>query len=617
MTHAPEDPDEANAALAAECLAATDELTLPRLIRRNAEAFGDRPALTVGDRTVTWRQLRDDAAAMARALAALGLARGERMMIMMSSRIEHWVVDLAATHLAAIPCTVYRTSSAEQVEFLARHSRASVVVLEDAGDVERWRIALASVPEVRRVIVLDAAAIPPSDPRCVAWDDALARGRRLHAEDPAVFEAAWQAIAPDDPLALMYTSGTTGDPKGVMLSHRNAFYEAVAVDRMVPVAMHSASIAYLPLAHIAERELGIYRAAYKALHVTVCPDPAAVVPALCQVRPPAFFGVPRVWEKLAAGLRAKLATLPEARSAPIAAAHAVAADAFRRRGRGEPVPAELAERVAAAERDVLRPLRATMGLDALTWASSGSAPIPVEVLEYLGGFGIAVLEVWGMSETTGCATLSTLDGFRLGAVGRPLPGVELRLADDGEMFVRGPIVFLGYLGADGEIARATDADGWLATGDVGTVDGDGYWRITDRKKELIITSSGKNIAPSAIEGLLRAHPLVGHAIAIGDRRPYVTALIALDPEAAPGWARAAGIDAHDLASLAADPRVRAELDGLVAAVNARLSRPEQIRRFTVVSEPWLPGSELITLTMKLRRRAVLAHYAAEIDALYA
>ena len=604
------------AALAGRCEELARELTLPRLLARNAEQFGELPALTHGETTLTWAQQRAEIAAATRAVAQLGLQAGERLMIMMSSRPEHWIADGAAVHLSAIPCTAYQTLSTEQIGYVGRHSAATIVVLEGADEVARWLPIVDDLPGLKRIVVVDAAAVPAGDDRFVAWDEVISRGRALHAEDPGVFESHWPSIRPDDPVAMMYTSGTTGDPKGVVLSHRNAFYEAVAIDVLVPTPDHGPSIAYLPLAHIAERELSIYRAAYKAGHVIVCPDPAGIVGALVGARPPSFFGVPRVWEKLAAGLQGKIASLPAEQRDQIMGAHALGAQVFALAGAGEEVPAELAARAAAVDEAVMRPLRASLGLDVMEWASSGSAPIPVEVLTYLAGFGIRVLEVWGMSETTGCATVSTPDGYRVGAVGRVVPGVDVRLAEDGEIFVRGPIVFLGYLQDDGTVQSVLDPDGWLATGDVGTIDDDGYLTITDRKKELIITSSGKNIAPAKIEGLLRAHPLVSQAIAVGDRRPYVTALISLDEESAPVWAAASGSSATTVAELAVDPAVLAELDSLVASVNDRLARAEQIKHYRVLPASWSPETGELTPTLKLRRKVVLDLYGDAIEPMY-
>jgi long-chain acyl-CoA synthetase len=617
MTAADTATDEA---AAQECAALAAGLTIPSLLHRNAEQFRDLPALSDSARTLTWFGLRAEVAVVARGLADLGLAAGERMLIMMSSRWQHWVVDLAAVHLSAIPCTAYQTLSTEQIGYVAKHSGATVVVLEGADELARWAPVLAELPALHTVIVVDnvpRSSLPElrADQRIVPWSRVRETGFRLHQAEPTVFENLWPGTSPDEPVAMMYTSGTTGDPKAVVLSHYNAIYEAVVVDVLVPTPMHSKSIAYLPLAHVAERELGIYRALYKALHVTVCPDPSQVVPALGAVSPPSFFGVPRVWEKVAGGLQAVIGNLEEPKRTAVQAAMATATEVFALRSSGQPVPEELAAKHAEIDAQVLAPIRGLLGMAGLTWASSGSAPLPLPVLEFLASVGIEVLEVWGMSETTGCATVNTPEAFKPGTVGRAVPGVDIRLAEDGEIFVRGPIVFLGYLDEHGAVVPATDADGWLATGDIGTLDEDGYLTITDRKKELIITSSGKNVAPTKIEGLLRAHPLVGHAAAIGDRRPYLTALITLDEEGAPAWAAARGISG-DLAELSRHPEVVSELDSLVEKVNGSLARAEQIKKYQLLPQPWTADSGELTPTLKLRRRIVSDRYAADIESLY-
>jgi long-subunit acyl-CoA synthetase (AMP-forming) len=324
-----------------------------------------------------------------------------------------------------------------------------------------------------------------------------------------------------------------------------------------------------------------------------------------------------VWEKMAAGLAGYLRTAPEPVRAAVSAASATAVEAYRIREAGRPVPSDLAERLAAVDAAVLRPIRATLGLDNVLWASSGAAPIPVEVLLQLAGVGIDVLEVWGMTETTGTATDNLPDRFRSGSVGTAHAGMEVRIAADGEILVRGPLVALGYLRADGGVTPMVDDDGWLATGDIGTVDADGFLTITDRKKELIITSAGKNVAPAGIENKLRASPLIAQAVAIGDRRPYITALVALDEEAAPAWAAAHGIDPGELGDLAVHPRVRAEIDRVIAAANAELARPEQVKRFHIVPDRWSPESGEVTPTLKLRRRVITDRYVKEIEELYA
>ncbi|HEU5474677.1 MAG TPA: AMP-dependent synthetase/ligase [Actinophytocola sp.] len=598
----------------------SQETTIPTLLRRNATEYPDLPALTesIDPAAVTysWSRLRAEVAAFAHGLAGLGLGSGDRMLIMMSKRPEHWIADLAAMHLGALSCTTYDTLSAEQVRYVARHSAAPVIVAEGADALGRLLPVIDDLPALRRVIVIDEEAKPAGDDRFVSYEEVWEGGAARREELAAEFERLTDAIRPELPLCMIYTSGTTGDPKGVVLTHANVVYQAVMFDETDPVTIeHPRSVAYLPLAHIAERILGIYLPIWLAGHVTICADPTKLLPTLQAVRPHGLFGVPRVWEKMAAGLQGALAAAPVEQRAAVDAARSLATEVYRLRVAGEPVPDELAARFDAADAAVLRPIRAMLGLDESVRNSSGAAPIPVAVLEFLASLGLTVTEVWGLSETTGAATLSTPEAFAPGTVGRAGPGVEIRLASDGEILVRGPIVFAGYLQEDGSIRADTDADGWLATGDIGTFDERGLLTITDRKKELIITSGGKNIAPSKVEGLLRGHPLVGQAVCIGDRRPYLTALIVLDEEAAPAWAAARGISG-DLATLARHPDVVEELDAAVAAANAVLSRVEQIKKYHLLDRPWTPESGELTPTLKLRRRVINQRYTTEIDHLY-
>ncbi|MEW2263134.1 AMP-dependent synthetase/ligase [Streptomyces sp. NPDC047853] len=592
-------------------------LTITALLRRNAQQYAERPALTTGigpdAGTLTWSQLRAEVAAVTRGLVALGLNRGDRMLIAMSKRAEHWIADLAAVHVGALPCSTYDTLSTEQIGALARHSAAAVLVLEGKGQMRRWRPVLDDLPKLRAVVVLDWDAAPADDPRFVSYTAV----RGAVPPDDAGFEELTDAVTTDHPLALAYTSGTTGDPKGVVLSHRNVIHECLMQEQLVQVPDHPRSVAYLPLAHIAERVLGIYMPICNAGHVTICPEPDQLLPTLLTVRPHGFFGVPRVWEKLAAGLRAKLAALPEEQSAAMEQARKTALEAYLLRSDGKDVPAKLAEVLEQLDTRVMRPVRAAIGLDECHRAFSGAAPIPTRVLEFLASVSLPVYEVWGLSETTGAATVSTPGAFALGSVGRPGPGIEVKAADDGELLVRGPVVFAGYLQSDGGIEPATDAEGWLPTGDVGAVDSRGFVTITDRKKEIIITDGGKNIAPTKIESLLRAHPLIAHAVVIGDRRRYVTALLVLDEETAPLWARANGVaDASDVDALARHPKVHAALDQAVAEANAVLSRTEQVKKHRVLAGPWTAETGELTPKLSLRRRAIEEAHAATIESMY-
>ncbi|GAA1239802.1 AMP-dependent synthetase/ligase [Prauserella halophila] len=611
-------PDTAAAAQFVDPDPDTD--TIPGLLQRNAVEFGDLPALTSldvdGAPTLTWSDLRDEVAAVARGLASLGLRSGQRMLIMAPSRPEHIVVDLAATCLGAIPCTTYSTLSSEQIAYVAEHSAAPLAVLAGSDELARWQPVLDSLPALDRVVVMDDDAVPSGDDRFLAFDELHAQGAATHAADPDTFDRAVADVRPDDSLSMIYTSGTTGMPKGVVLSHRNAIHEAVALRELHGHPPHLTNIAYLPLAHIAERVLSIYLPTANAGHVHTLADPGNVVTALGQVHPQQFFGVPRVWEKMVAGLKNMLAGLPEEKQTALTQANELLQQGYKLRSAGEPVPADLAERIAETDETVLAPVRQMLGLDRLFLASSGAAALPVEVLYFIAGLGVEIQEVWGLSETTGAITANTAEAFRAGTVGKPLNGVEVRLADDGELLVRGPIVFRGYLQADGTIAGATDEDGWFATGDIGTIDDDGYVTITDRKKELIITAGGKNIAPSRIEGLLKEHPLIGQAVAIGDDRPYISALIVLDDEIAPAWAAARGIEATDPATLAGDPRVTDEIEQAVRTANERLARVEQVKHYRVLSRSWTPESGELTPTLKLKRRVINERYHDDIEALY-
>ncbi|MBE9372826.1 long-chain fatty acid--CoA ligase [Saccharopolyspora sp. HNM0983] len=598
---------------------AVEGKTITGLLARNAREFPDESALTsgIGPEAVTlsWSQLRTEVTALTHGLSALGLDVGDRMLISMSKRPEHWIIDLAAIHLGAIPCTTYDTLSTEEIRYVAQHSAAPVVVLEDADQLSRWRPVLDDLPELRAVVVLDPAAMPSSDPRFVSYTDL--RGTGPHAQYAGTFERLAAATTPDQPLTVVYTSGTTGDPKGVVLSHRNVIHESLMQDHLVPVPDHPRSVSYLPLAHIAERVLGIYMPICNAGHVTICPDQAQLLPTLASVRPHGFFGVPRVWEKMAAGLQARLATASAGEAAAVEQARDVALQVYRLRAQRCELPPELAEKHRELDEQVLRPIRASIGLDASARNFSGAAPIPVSVLEFLASLGLPVYEVWGLTETTGCATVSTPDVFAIGSVGPPAPGVQVAFADDGEVFVRGEVVFLGYLQADGGIAPATDGQGWFATGDIGVADERGVISITDRKKEILITAGGKNIAPTHIESLLRAHPLLGQAVAIGDQRKYVTALLVLDEEAAPEWARRRGIETTSLAELARHPDVVDELDRAVAAANESLSRVAQVKNHTVLGVAWTADSGELTPKLSLRRKVIAERYASEIEAMYA
>jgi len=446
----------------------------------------------------------------------------------------------------------------------------------------------------------------------------MALGRERLTAEPGEVAARMAAIKPDDPLALLYTSGTTGNPKGVQLSHRNILYQMIAADATGIIIPRSRAVSYLPLAHIAERMLSIYLPIHAVGHVHFCPDAAQLVRVIGKVRPTAFFGVPRVWEKVRAGIQALLtAEQDEGKRAAVQQAMETGRRYVESCQYGQTTSPELEARFRLADEQVLGPIRSLLGLGEASSVFSGAAPLPPEVAAFLAGLGMKVLDVYGMTETTGAFTANTSAAFKLGTVGRPAAGMEVAIAEDGEILVRGPLTTPGYLNRPDLTGDLIDADGWLRTGDIGTIDADGFVSVTDRKKELIITAGGENIAPAAVENVLVAHPLIGQALAFGDRRPYVVALLTLDGEVAPAWARARGITVGSLAALASDPQVLAEVAAGVAAANEGLARVQQVKRWCLLPVEWTAETEELTPTLKLKRRVVHAKYADVIDSLYA
>ncbi len=598
-------------------------------LRLTAETSGDAPAFSdeavtgedtgagEGWQSLTWAQARQRVLELAAGFAALGLAPGERVVLMLPNRSEHVLADLAAVHAGGLGVTLYATLAPEQIAYVAADCDARMAVLEGAGELARWQPVLEQLPGLKKIIVRDPAACPAGDPY-LTWADFAALGRERFAADPSEVTARVAAIKPDDPLALLYTSGTTGNPKGVLLTHRNILYELAAADTMGIIIPGVRWVSYLPLAHIAERMFSIYLPIHTAGHVHFCPEAAQLVRVIGKVRPTAFFGVPRVWEKVRAGIEALVtAEQDEGRRAAVRQAMEVGRRYVESCQYGHTTSPELAAQFQAADERVLAPIRSLLGLGEAVSVSSAAAPLPPDVGAFFAGLGMKILDVYGMTETTGAFTANTPTEFKLGTVGRPAAGMEVKIAEDGEILVRGPLTTPGYLNRPDLTAGLIDADGWLRTGDIGAADADGFVSVTDRKKELIITAGGENIAPAGVESVLVAHPLIGQALAYGDRRPYVVALLTLDGEVAPAWARARGITVDSLAALASDPAVLAEVAAGVTAANKRLARVQQVKRWRLLPVEWTAETEELTPTLKLKRRVVHAKYADVIDSLYA
>ena len=565
-------------------------------IRTKADAF-----------TITWGQLRERVDALAAGLAELGVARGQAVALMLSNRPEFHLCDLAAMMLGATPFSIYNTYTPEQIQYLVTDARARVLICE-LQYLPQVQAAREELPSLEHVIVVDGDPVAGT----LALSDLEA------AEADFDVEASVAALRGSDVLTLIYTSGTTGPPKGVELIHRNLLAAVEGLEELIQFPRDGRVISWLPAAHIAERNAHHYLPIVFGLQITCCDDPRQVLSYLPEVRPSWFFAVPRIWEKLKSGLEAMIAGQPEEQRERTRAALEAAVRKVRMEQHGEAVPDELAKQVAEADAEIFAGMRQMLGLDRVEAINVGAAPTPVEVLEFFHAIGLPLAELWGMSETCGAGAVNPKDRIRIGTVGPAAPGVELKLDSDGEVLVRSDVVMAGYRNLPEQTKQSFTDDGWLRTGDIGEFDEEGYLKIVDRKKELIISAAGKNMSPANIEASLKsASSLIGQACCIGDGRPYNTALIVLDADFAPVWASSQGIKGDSLAELAKDERVWAAVEEGVQSANEKLARVEQIKKFTLLEEDWLPSGDELTPTMKLKRKPIAAKYAAEIEAMYA
>ena len=589
---------------------AIDAATMIEAFHRTAERHGDVVAVRTKDDevSITWGELRDRVNALAGGLDRLGVKKGDAVALMFGNCPEFHLADLAAMTLGAVPFSIYQTYTPEQIQYLISDSGARVAIVQGQF-VPVMLEARKGAPQLEHVVVADGEAPEGTTP--------LAEVEGSNPDFDA--EAARRQVQADDVLTLIYTSGTTGPPKGVQLSHRNIMSTVSSLEEIISLPESGARvISWLPSAHIAERNAHHYIPICFAGTITTCDNPREIVSYLPAVRPHWFFAVPRIWEKLKAGLETTIAGQPPEQREKAEKAIAAAREKVRLEQTGEPVPEELAAAVAQADEQMFGALRAKLGLDEALGVNVGAAPTPPEVLEFFHAIGIELAELWGMSETCGAGTCNRPGQVKIGTVGPAAPGIEIALAEDGEVLVRGECVMLGYRNQPEKTAETIDSEGWLHTGDVGEIDEDGFLRIVDRKKELIINAAGKNMSPANIEATLKsASPLIGQAACIGDARPYNTALIVLDPDYAPAWAAQQGIQNGSLEALAADDRVRAAVQEGVDAANAKLARVEQIKKFHIVRGDWQPGGDELTPTMKLKRKPIAEKYADEIEAMYA
>jgi long-chain acyl-CoA synthetase len=613
------DPAAERAAIDAEI----EGMTLGHVLERNARNHGDTLALAWKDGTgwasMTWREYRERVAELAVGLSSIGFGPGDFAAIMMRNRPEHLIADLGIVHRGGRPVSFYNTLAPDQIAYIAGHCDAKVAIVEDREFLERWEKVRSELPKLETVIVLEDADEFAEYDWVLSWDEIMERGRSALSSARDDFEAAWKRVEPDEPATLIYTSGTTGAPKGVVLTHFNVLWTVASARSLVLEWQPGGKyVSYLPLAHGAERTIAHYLGMWVAGSVYFCPEVREVFDYVPQVRPYAFLGVPRVWEKLQAGIVAKLSAEPNERKRKIAlSAIETGRRAVALETEGEPIPLGLRLRRGLMDRLVLSKIRHGIGLDDCDVAISGAAPITVDTLQFFAGIGLPITEVYGMTECTAPSIANRPGEARIGTVGKPMAGVEIKLLDDGELLMRGGHVSPGYYKEPDMTAETFDDEGWLHSGDIATIDDDGFVSIIDRKKELIITAGGKNISPSHLEGLLKLHPLISQVCVVGDRKPYIAALVVLDAETAPAWAADNGIGFSGIEEFSADERVVAEVQRAVDAANEQVSRVEAIKRFTILPTEWTPDSEELTPTLKLKRRVIHDKYSEEIEGLYA
>jgi long-subunit acyl-CoA synthetase (AMP-forming) len=589
---------------------AAPELPAQNLVKAfyaQVDRLGDDLAIRdeARNKELSWTELRDVAHRIAGGLAELGVERGDTVAIMLGNRWEFIPCDLAAVSLGAIPFSIYQTYAPEQIRYLLSDAETKLVITEQAY--------LDNVTEARKGLsTLENVVVVDGDGGDLTLDELMEMDPDF---DPA---ESVEQVELDDMLTLIYTSGTTGPPKGVQLTHRNLLFAIATADEFIQLPERGGKvISWLPAAHVAERNAHYYLPMTRGLSVHVCADPRKIAEYLPEVNPTWFFAVPRIFEKLKAGLEAMMAGLPEEQREQVEKGLEASIQKVRLEQAGEGVPEEIAEAAAQADEQMFSPLRKQLGLDEALAVNAGAAPTPLEVLEFFHAIGIPIGELWGMSETCGLGTINPPDRIKLGTVGPPTPGVEIRLDDDGEVLIKADCVMPGYRNLPEKNSEAFNDEGWLRTGDIGELDEDGYLKIVDRKKELIINAAGKNMSPANIESHLKtASPLIGQAVAIGDGRSYNVALITLDPDYAPVWGKQNGLDGKSFEELAGEEKVRETVQAAVDEANAKMARVEQIKKFTILPEPWEPGGDELTPTMKLKRKPIDEKYAEEIEALY-
>ena len=589
--------------------------TIPGRLFQQVQKRGHEPAYHVRDNGIwvatSWTEYADQVKEVGKALMQAGLESGQTTCILGFNRPEWVIMDLATMAVGAAPAGIYTTCSAEEVQYIIHHAQAPIVLLEDEGQWEKVNAERDNLPDLKKVVMMKGAA-KIDDPLVTSWEDFLASGADISDDD---FFARLHALEPSALATLIYTSGTTGPPKGVMLSHENLAWTAQTALDLISTDSSDCSLSYLPLSHIAEQMFSLHAPITCGYSVYFAESIDAVPDNLKEVQPTVFFGVPRIWEKFYAGISTKLGDATGIKAKLVAWAMAVGNDVANTRLEGREPTGFLGFKYRLANKLIYSKLKPAIGLGRAKVCVSGAAPIAREILEFFATLDVYVMEVYGQSEDTGPTSFNQPDRFRFGSVGPSVPGVEVKIAEsDSEILVRGRNVFMGYF-RDEAATNDTLRDGWLHSGDLGSFDEDGFLHITGRKKDIIITAGGKNIAPKNLENGLKNHIFINEAVVIGDRRKYLTVLVTLDPDASVAWAEKQGIT--DMSALHENTTVRAEVQRTIDELNTHYARVEQLKKFTILARNLSVEDGELTPTLKVKRSKVSEHFADDIEAMYA
>jgi len=612
--------EDASIGLGERSMSGTGANTVPLLFFRQVDRYGGRVALRRKElgrwRQITWREYGQRVREVAAGLIALGLRRGDCVSIIAENRPEWLYCDLGIIAAGGMTAGIYTTSSPAQCEHILNHSDARLCIVEDEEQLEKILLVWGRLPLLQKIIVIEARALRRfRDPTVMSLDQLLTLGQEQDAADPGRCQTSLGEGKPEDIAILVYTSGTTGPPKGVMLSHETLLFATTMLGAVGPIFDSDETISYLPLSHIAQRVLTTFGQIRYGYTVNFPESPDTFPQDLQEVSPHIFFGPPRVWEKFYSAVTLRMDRATWLKRRVYGAALAIGSRVAARRLAGEAVPPSMRLLGGLAHLAVFRKLRAHLGLGRVRYVFSGAAPVSPGILKFFRSIGVPIKEVYGQTENCGPATAHLGDRIKLGTVGQAIPGSELRLAADGEILLRGRHLFQGYFKDPQGTAEALQ-DGWLHTGDVGQVDAEGFLTLTDRKKDLIITAGGKNIAPQPIENELKSSPYIADAVVIGEGRKHLAALILIDEEHVADFAQARRVPFTTFSDLSKRPEVYELVNREVERVNATVSQVETIKRFAIVDKKLDPEDGDVTPTMKVKRQAITERYKDLIEAIY-